>query len=354
MAVTVSSNSNSMLVQPVTVEAASSVLNKTSIILSNGQKVQLKSRKKVSKWISNNSMIASVSKNGIVTAKRNGKAKVIAVVGRKKYICNVTVKNIKVKKIKISGKTSIQTEKSTSMRIIVTPSNASNKKIKWTSSNNRIATVSSKGVVTGIKAGTARIYASTIDGSKLKVSLNIRITKVSNSSTSKSTIPSGNNNVTGTAVRALAPKADGCVLQAFEYLKFEIERKYNASYTGYFSVKDRKIYLRQLNDTTIYHELGHFLAWLNDSKDTSASFKSIFNSEKKLMTSYTKAYCTQNSSEYYAESYREYCLDPKHLEKERPKTYKAIHDSVMYLNGISDSKLQNIKELYEQVVWNND
>lgn len=46
MAVTVSSNSNSMLVQPVTVEAASSVLNKTSITLSNGQKVQLKSRKK--------------------------------------------------------------------------------------------------------------------------------------------------------------------------------------------------------------------------------------------------------------------------------------------------------------------
>ena len=188
----------------------------------------------------------------------------------------------------------------------------------------------------------------------MKVSLNIRITKMSSSSTSKPATPSSNNNVTGTAVRALAPKADGCVLHAFEYLKFEIERKYDASYTGYFSVKDRKIYLRQLNDTTIYHELGHFLAWLNDSKDTSASFKSIFNSEKKLMTSYTKAYCTQNSSEYYAESYREYCLDPKHLEKERPKTYKAIHDSVVYLSGISDSKLQNIKELYEQVAWNND
>lgn len=354
MAVIVSGNSNSMLVQPVTVEAASSVLNKTSITLSKGQKVQLKSRKKVSKWISNNSNIASVSKNGTVTAKRNGKAKVTAVVGRKKYTCNVTVKNIKVKKIKISGKTSIQTGKSTSMHIIVTPSNASNKKIKWASSNNRIATVSSKGVVTGKKAGTARIYASTMDGSNLKVSLNIRITKMSSSSTSKPATPSSNNNVTGTAVRALAPKADGCVLHAFEYLKFEIERKYDASYTGYFSVKDRKIYLRQLNDTTIYHELGHFLAWLNDSKDTSASFKSIFNSEKKLMTSYTKAYCTQNSSEYYAESYREYCLDPKHLEKERPKTYKAIHDSVVYLNNISDSKLQNIKELYEQVAWNND
>ena len=136
MAVIVSGNSNSMLVQPVTVEAASSVLNKTSITLSKGQKVQLKSRKKVSKWISNNSNIASVSKNGTVTAKRNGKTKVTAVVGRKKYTCNVTVKNIKVKKIKISGKTSIQTGKSTSMHIIVTPSNASNKKIKWASSNN--------------------------------------------------------------------------------------------------------------------------------------------------------------------------------------------------------------------------
>ena len=150
------------------------------------------------------------------------------------------------------------------MRITETPTNASNKKIKWTSSNSRIATVSSKGVVTGKRAGTARIYASTTDGGKLKVSLKINVTKVSSSSTFKPTskpiTPSNNNNVTGSSVREMAPKTDECVLHAFEYLKFEIERKYDASYTGYFSVKDRKIYLRQLNDTTIYHELGHFLA----------------------------------------------------------------------------------------------
>lgn len=358
LAAVVSTNFASVYIQPITVEAASSVLNKTKVTLSKGQKVKLKSRKKASKWISNNSRVASVSRNGTVTAKRNGKAKVTAIVRKKKYTCNITVKNIRIKKIKISGKTSIQTGKSTSLHITVTPSNASNKKIKWTSSNSRIATVSSKGVVTGKRAGTARIYASTADGSKLKVSLKINVTKVSSSSTSKPTAkpitPSSNNNVTGTAVRALAPKADGCVLHAFEYLKFEIERKYDASYTGYFSVKDRKIYLRQLNDTTIYHELGHFLAWISGSRDTTSEFKTIFNNEKNLMTAVNKPYCTQNSSEYYAESYREYCLDPKHLEKERPKTYKAIHDSVVYLNSISDSKLQNIKELYEQVAWNND
>lgn len=362
LAAVISTNFASVYIQPITVEAASSVLNKNKVTLSKGQKVKLKSRKKVSKWISNNSRVASVSKNGTVTAKRNGKAKVTAIVRKKKYTCNITVKNIRIKKTKISGKTSIQTGKSTSLRITVTPSNASNKKIKWTSSNSRIATVSSKGVVTGKRAGTARIYASTTDGGKLKVSLKINVTKVSSSSTFKPTskpitkpiTPSSNNNVTGTAVRALAPKADECVLHAFEYLKFEIERKYDAGYTGYFSVKDRKIYLRQLNDTTIYHELGHFLAWISGSRDTTAEFKTIFNNEKNLMTAVNKPYCTQNSSEYYAESYREYCLDPKHLEKERPKTYKAIHDSVVCLNSISDSKLQNIKELYAQVAWNND
>lgn len=357
MTVIANGNFAPILIQPITVKAASSVLNKTRVTFSKGQKVQLKSRKKVSNWASNNSKIVSVSRNGTVTAKRNGKAKVTATVGKKKYTCNITVKNIKVKKIKISGSTSIQTGKSTSMRITVTPSNASNKKIKWTSSNSKIATVSSKGVVTGKKAGTARIYAATTDGSKIKVSIKIKVIKASNTSLINKPAASSNNsnnNVTGTAVRALASKADESVLHAFEYLGFEIERKYDASYTGYFTVKDRKIYLRQLNDTTIYHELGHFLAWISGNRDTTAEFKTIFNKEKNLMTAANKAYCIQNSSEYYAESYREYCLNPKHLEKERPETYKAIKNSVVYLNNMTDAKLQSIKNIYEQIAWKND
>lgn len=46
----------------------------------------------------------------------------------------------------------------------VSPSNASNKDISWTSDNTAVATVDAEGVVTGIAAGTAIITATTSDG----------------------------------------------------------------------------------------------------------------------------------------------------------------------------------------------
>jgi uncharacterized protein YjdB len=44
------------------------------------------------------------------------------------------------------------------------PSNAFNKKIKWVTSNKKIATVSQKGVVTAKKQGTCYVYAKSVDG----------------------------------------------------------------------------------------------------------------------------------------------------------------------------------------------
>ena len=52
----------------------------------------------------------------------------------------------------------------------VSPSNATNKSITWSSSNNSIATVNSSGVVTAVAAGTATITATTVDGAKTSTS----------------------------------------------------------------------------------------------------------------------------------------------------------------------------------------
>lgn len=69
------------------------VLNKKNLSLKRGKKFGLKlkhTRKKV-KWSSSNKSIVSVSKKGVVTAKKRGKAKITASIKKKKYVCKVTV-----------------------------------------------------------------------------------------------------------------------------------------------------------------------------------------------------------------------------------------------------------------------
>ncbi len=55
------------------------------------------------------------------------------------------------------------------------PTDVANKSVKWTTSDPKIATVSSTGVVTGVKEGTVTITATTTDGSNKKATCNVTI-----------------------------------------------------------------------------------------------------------------------------------------------------------------------------------
>ncbi len=77
-----------------TAEAAKKIsLNKKKLTLFvyEKAKLKLKNYKKKVTWSSSSKKIASVSKKGIVTAKRKGTAKITAKAGRKKYFCKVKV-----------------------------------------------------------------------------------------------------------------------------------------------------------------------------------------------------------------------------------------------------------------------
>lgn len=62
-----------------------------------------------------------------------------------------------------------------SMKLSITPPDASNRKLSWSSSNDKVAVVSEKGVVLGKNSGTAKITAATRDGSNKKIVFNVEV-----------------------------------------------------------------------------------------------------------------------------------------------------------------------------------
>lgn len=147
-------------------------------------------------------------------------------------------------------------------------------------------------------------------------------------------------------VNVIAPKMDARVRSAYDDLGFKIQIDPGVSYSGYFEAKSRQITLKEENDT-VYHELGHFLAFIAGNADTSSSFVSVYNSEKAKVTGSNKAYVTQSSSEYFAESVKDYVLSPATLKSQRPNTYAEIEKA---LSKVTSAQIARLKLVYS-VIW---
>lgn len=83
-----------------------------------------------------------------------------------------------VKKVTLSRAKTVKAGKSVKLKAKVTATLGANKKIKWTSSNDAIAKVSSSGKVTAAKAAKGKkvkITASATDGSGKKKTITIKI-----------------------------------------------------------------------------------------------------------------------------------------------------------------------------------
>lgn len=165
------------------VKAATKVtVNKTSLVLSQGASEKLKAKTTPSKatykkvyWISSNTSVATVSSKGTVKAVGGGTAKITAYAADhsgKKAVCTVTVDApVPVTTVAVTGVTvepkslSLAVGASSApLKATVTPVDATNQTVLWSSSNPAIATVSESGVVTGVADGKAAIVVSTADG----------------------------------------------------------------------------------------------------------------------------------------------------------------------------------------------
>lgn len=148
-------------------------------------------------------------------------------------------------------------------------------------------------------------------------------------------------------VASIAPKMDSRVLNAYKKLGFTVTVDPSVNYGGYFNARSRSITLRYADDS-IYHELGHFLAFIAGSVDKSSAFTAVYNSEKSKYTGINRSYATQNSSEYFADSVRDYILNPSTIKSQRPQTYAAITQA---LNKVTDGRIRKILTVYGPF-WN--
>ena len=166
----------------VNIKATKITMDKTKIELTTGKEtekitssIEPSIANKAVKYTSSNTSIATVSSDGVVTAVGSGTCRIIATTTDGSKVtasCDVTV-DIKTTGMKLD-KTNYTFNKAETIKInpVITPSKAS-KKLTWTSSNTKVAIVSSDGKVTPVGKGTCKITATTTDGTNLSSSCNI-------------------------------------------------------------------------------------------------------------------------------------------------------------------------------------
>lgn len=117
-------------------------------------------------WTSSSPTVATVNANGLITAVRNGTATIrgTSVDGAKSATLTVYVVT-PVTSVTVTP-TTLTLNRATTSRLAttITPPYASNVGVRWSSSNIRVASVSSTGVVRGVAVGTATITVRTNSG----------------------------------------------------------------------------------------------------------------------------------------------------------------------------------------------
>lgn len=187
--ITATAKDNTKIYKKLTVKVSAKTvkLNKTSLSITAGKTETLKasvsptdSTDKAVKWSSSNTKIATVDSKGKITGKAKGTATITA-----------TVKSAKSAKVKVSVKSPIAAKsmklnkssftlykgKTYTLTPTVSPSNTTNKTVKWKSSNTKVAKVDSKGKVTAVGAGTAKVTASTTNGKTIAAAITVPYVK---------------------------------------------------------------------------------------------------------------------------------------------------------------------------------
>ncbi len=128
-------------------------------------------------WSSSNTEVATVDANGNVMGLSSGNATIKVTTEDGKHTATSAVYVY----VPVTGLT-LQPEERTivvgdnfTLVPIITPSNATDKNVSWTSSNTAVATVDDDGIVTGVSVGNAVITATSSENSSITATCNVTV-----------------------------------------------------------------------------------------------------------------------------------------------------------------------------------
>ena len=141
-------------------------LSKTSLFLAPGKQAQLEAANTGSVrpvWSSSKPDVATVDENGVVRALHGGKTVVTCHVGGASLTAEVIVPGLNEEKVTLKAGEQKQLE----------VENSGGRKLTWKSDNKKVATVSKKGLVKAVGAGTAKITVSIGDEASLTCTVTV-------------------------------------------------------------------------------------------------------------------------------------------------------------------------------------
>lgn len=121
-------------------------------------------------WSSNNTAVATVDSTGKVTGVAVGTAVITAKSKdnpEKQAVCAVTVAAsvIPVQSVEITGPSTVKVNEEKALQVTITPTNATNQKLYYSSSDDTVLIAASDGKILGRKAGKATVTVTSDDGS---------------------------------------------------------------------------------------------------------------------------------------------------------------------------------------------
>lgn len=168
--------------------AESLTLSTTSANLTVGESIQLRASvspenttNKGIRWTSTNTDIAVVSEYGLVCAIKEGDVQIIASTedgSNLSAICEISVNSrfVSITQVTINpSSVRFAVGETFNLEAQITPVDATNKNINWSSTNPSVVIVDSNGQLTARGIGMATIIASSQDGSNLSATCNVEV-----------------------------------------------------------------------------------------------------------------------------------------------------------------------------------